>query len=165
MHIFTNPNYNFLRWRWHALALSWIVIIAGLGLIYTRGLAKGVEFAGGTSMIMQFDQTPSVDAVRTALNQNYAGGGQDAIVQSYGDPSLRQVMVRVSQVGAEQGAALSSTAQAVEAALRKGNLGNFTVVGTEIVGPAVGEELTQTMKMKRNVISERYAEQIAALFR
>jgi preprotein translocase subunit SecF len=143
MHIFTNPNYNFLRWRWHAVALSWIVILAGLGLIYTRGLAKGVEFAGGTSMIMQFDQTPSVDAVRTALNQNYAGGGQDAIVQAYGDPSLRQVMVRVPQVGAEQGAALSSTAQAVEAALRKGNLGNFTVVGTEIVGPAVGEELTQ----------------------
>ncbi len=143
MHIFTNPNYNFLRWRWHAVALSWIVIIAGLGLIYTRGLAKGVEFAGGTSMIMQFDQTPAVDAVRSALNQNYAGGGQDAIVQSYGDPSLRQVMVRVPQVGAEQGAALSSTAQAVEAALRKGSLGNFTVVGTEIVGPAVGEELTQ----------------------
>ena len=142
MHIFTNPNYNFLRWRWHAVALSWIVIIAGLGLIYTRGLAKGIEFAGGTSVIMQFDQTPSVDTVRTALNQNYAGGGQDAIVQTYGDPSLRQVMVRVPQVGAEQGAALASTALAVEAAIRKANL-NPKVVGTEIVGPAVGEELTQ----------------------
>jgi preprotein translocase subunit SecF len=92
---------------------------------------------------MQFDQTPSVDAVRTALNQNFAGGGQDAIVQTYGDPSLRQVMVRVPQVGAEQGAALSSAALEVEAALRKGNLGKFTVVGTEIVGPAVGAELTQ----------------------
>jgi preprotein translocase subunit SecF len=143
MHIFTNPNYNFLRWRWHAVALSWIVIIAGLVFIYTRGLPEGIEFAGGTSVIMQFDQAPSVDAVRTALNQNYAGGGQDAIVQTYGDPPLRQVMVRVPQVGAEQGAALSSAAQAVEAALSKGNLGKFTVVGTEIVGPAVGEELTQ----------------------
>jgi long-chain acyl-CoA synthetase len=30
---------------------------------------------------------------------------------------------------------------------------------------AVGEEMTQTMKMKRNVIAERYAEQIASLFR
>ena len=142
MHIFTNPNYNFLRWRWHAVALSWIVIVAGVGLIYTRGLAKGIEFAGGTSVIMQFDQTPSVDTVRTALNRNYAGGGQDAIVQTYGDPSLRQVMVRVPQVGAEQGAALASTAQAVEAAIRKANL-NPKVVGTEIVGPAVGQELTQ----------------------
>jgi preprotein translocase subunit SecF len=143
MHIFTNPNYNFLRWRWHAVALSWIVILAGLFTVYTRGLPKGIEFAGGTSVIMQFDQTPSVEAVRDALNKNYPGGGQDAIVQSYGDPSLRQVMVRVPQVGAEQGGALSAAARNVEDALRKSNLGNFKVVGTEIVGPSVGEELTQ----------------------
>ena len=143
MHIFTNPNYNFLRWRWHAVALSWIVILAGLFTIYTKGLPKGIEFAGGTSVIMQFDQTPSVETVRSALNQNYPGGGQDAIVQTYGDPSLRQVMVRVPTVGAEQGASLNASAQNVENALRKANLGNFTVVGTEIVGPSVGEELTQ----------------------
>lgn len=143
MHIFTNPNFNFLRWRWHAVALSWVVILAGVGIIYTKGLPKGLEFAGGTSVIMQFDKTPSIEAVRNALNQNYPGGGEDAVVQSYGDPSLRQVMVRVPQVGAEQGASLSASAQNVENALRKSNLGNFTVVGTEIVGPSVGEELTQ----------------------
>ena len=143
MHIFTNPNYNFLRWRWHAVALSWVVILAGVAAIYTKGLPKGIEFAGGTAVIMQFDQTPSVEAVRDALTRNYAGGGQDAVVQTYGDPSLHQLMVRVPQVGAEQGAALGANAQAVEAALRKGNFGNFKVVGTEIVGPSVGEELTQ----------------------
>ena len=143
MHIFTNPNYNFLRWRWHAVALSWVIILAGFVAIYTKGVPKGIEFAGGTSVIMQFDTTPSVDSVRRALNQNYPGGGQDAVVQTYGDPSQRQVMVRVPQVGAEQGASLSAAAQNVENALRKSNLGNFTVVGTEIVGPAVGEELTQ----------------------
>jgi preprotein translocase subunit SecF len=142
MHIFTNPNYNFLRWRWHAVALSWVLILAGLFVIYTRGLPKGIEFAGGTSVIMQFDQTPSVEVVRDALNKNYPGGGQDAVVQSYGDPSLRQVMVRVPQVGAEQGASLSARAQAIEQALQKAGL-KPTVVGTEIVGPSVGEELTQ----------------------
>jgi preprotein translocase subunit SecF len=142
MHIFTNPNYNFLRWRWHAVVLSWVVIIAGLVAIYTKGVPKGIEFAGGTSVIMQFDQTPSVDAVRTALNQNYPGGGQNAVVQTYDDPALRQVMVRVPEVGAEQGASLASRAQAIEAALQKANL-KPKVVGTEIVGPAVGEELTQ----------------------
>jgi preprotein translocase subunit SecF len=143
MHIFTNPNYNFLRWRWHAVAVSWIVILAGLFAIYTKGLPKGIEFAGGTSVIMQFDTTPSVEAVRDALNRNYPGGGQDAVVQSYGDPAVRQVMVRVPQVGAEQGTSLSVPAQNVENALRKANLGNFKVVGTEIVGPSVGDELTQ----------------------
>jgi preprotein translocase subunit SecF len=103
----------------------------------------GIEFAGGTAVIAQFDQTPSIEAVRQALNRNFPGGGQNAIVQGYGDASLEQVMVRVPQVGAEQGAALSSTAEAVDVALRKGNLGNYRIVGTEIVGPAVGQELTR----------------------
>jgi preprotein translocase subunit SecF len=143
MRLFKNANYNFLRWRWHAVALSWVVIIAGLITILTRGMPLGIEFAGGTAVIAQFDQTPSIEAVRQALNRNFPGGGQNAIVQGYGDASLQQVMVRVPQVGAEQGAALSSTAEAVDVALRKGNLGNYRIVGTEIVGPAVGQELTR----------------------
>ena len=143
MHIFHNPNYNFMRWRWHAVALSWVIILAGLAVILTRGIPLGIEFAGGTSVIAQFDTTPSVDAVRSALNANYPGGGQDAIVQTFGDPTQRQIMIRVPQVGAESGQNISTRAVAVEEALRKGNLGNFKVVGTEIVGPAVGEELTQ----------------------
>ena len=91
MHIFKDTKYDFLRWRWHAVVLSWVVILAGLAIIGTRGMPKGIEFAGGTSVIAQFDQAPSVEAVRAALNKNYAGGGQDAVVQAYGDPALRQV--------------------------------------------------------------------------
>ena len=130
MRIFHNTNYNFLRWRWHAVALSWVVILAGVGVMLTKGIPRGIEFAGGTAVIAQFDQAPSVENVRTALNQNFPGGGQNAVVQTYGDPSLRQVMVRVPQVGAEQGASLSATAQTVEQALQKGNLGAFSPVGS-----------------------------------
>ena len=142
MHIFNHTHFDFLRWRWHAVALSWVVILAGLGLIATKGIHQGIEFAGGTAIIAQFDTTPSIEAVRNSLDKNLAGGGQNTIVQGYGDPSLRQVMVRVPNVGAESGASLSSEAQAVSEALRKGNLGAFKVVGTEIVGPSVGRELT-----------------------
>jgi preprotein translocase subunit SecF len=49
----------------------------------------------------------------------------------------------VPEVGEEEGAALSKAADAAVAALKQGNLGNFTVVGTEIVGPAIGEDLTR----------------------
>jgi len=143
MHILNKTNIDFMRWRWHAVALSWVVILAGLGVILTKGIPRGIEFAGGTAVIMQFDQAPSDDAVRTALNQHFPGGGQNAIVQTFGDPSQRQKMVRVPQVGEESGASLSTTANAVTDALKAGNLGNFTVVGTEIVGPAVGKELSQ----------------------
>ena len=143
MHLFHKTNFDFLRWRWHAIILSWVVILAGIGMIATKGMKLGIEFAGGTAIIAEFDQQVSIDAVREALNKNYPGGGQDAIVQDYGDPSQHRVMVRVPQVGAESGEQLSATAKNVEDALRKGGLPNFRNAGTEIVGPAVGEELTQ----------------------
>lgn len=143
MHIFKNTSFDFLRWRWHAIALSWIVIIAGMVLLATKGMPLGIEFAGGTAIIAEFDQTPSVEAVRSAMDKNFPGGGQNVIVQGYGDPARRQVMVRVPHVGGESGTSLSNTAKDAENALRKGSLGNFRIAGTEIVGPAVGQELTQ----------------------
>lgn len=142
MHIFKNTTFDFLRWRYHALALSWVVILAGVAVIWTQGLRKGVEFAGGTVVIEQFDQPVSVDQVRTELDRHYPGGGRDAVVQSYGDPSQRMMMIRVPHVGAEAGTSLSVTAQQVEDALKQGSLGNFQRQGAEIVSPTVGSELT-----------------------
>jgi preprotein translocase subunit SecF len=62
-------------------------------------------------------------------------------VQSYGAPSEHLVMIRVPQVGAESGAALSTTAQQVEDALRRGNVGTFRRQGAQIVSATVGREL------------------------
>jgi preprotein translocase subunit SecF len=142
MHLFHKTNIDFLRWRWHAVIVSWVIILAGIALISTQGFKKGIEFAGGTAIIAEFDSTPSIEAVREALNQNYSEGGRDAIVQNYGDPASRQVMVRVPQVGTDA-ANISLVASNVENALRKGNLPKFRVAGTEIVRPSVGEELTR----------------------
>jgi preprotein translocase subunit SecF len=52
-------------------------------------------------------------------------------------------MIRVPSVGAESGGALSQTADRVVSELKAANLGKFDVVGTEIVGPVVGKELTR----------------------
>jgi preprotein translocase subunit SecF len=101
----------------------------------------GIEFAGGTAVIVQFEQPVSIEQVRSALEQNFPGGAGDTVVQQYGDVSQRQVMIRVPTVGEESGTGLSATADQVKQALQKGNVGNFTDIGTEIVGPAVGREL------------------------
>jgi preprotein translocase subunit SecF len=142
MHIFKHANYDFLRWRVHALVVSWVIILAGVFAIATKGIPKGVEFAGGTVVIEQFDRPTSVDEVRTALDRNYPGGGQNTVVQSYGDPAAHLVMIRVPSTGAESGTSLSATAQQVEDALRKANIGGFERSGAEIVSPTVGRELT-----------------------
>jgi preprotein translocase subunit SecF len=141
MQLFKRTSFDFLRWRWHAIAVSWIVIIAGLITIWTKGIPKGVEFAGGTVVIEQFEQAVSVEQVRTALDRNYSASGQNTVVQSYGAPSEHLVMIRVPQVGAESGAALSTTAQQVEDALRRGNVGTFRRQGAQIVSATVGREL------------------------
>src|SRR3954471_22183544 len=143
MHFFHKTNFDFLRWSWHAVILSWVVILAGLGMIGTKGMKLGLEFAGGTAVVAEFEQNASIDSVREALNRNYPEGGRDAIVQIYGDPAQNRVMVRVPQDGGEQGESLSKVAKSVEDALRKGNLPPFKVGQTEIVGPAVGKELTK----------------------
>ena len=141
MQIFHHTNFNFVRWRWHAIALSWVIVLAGLVTIWRFGMPLGVEFSGGTIVIVRFDQLPDSQQVRSALDQAMPGVGQNAIINRYGDPASRQLMIRVPMVGEEAGGSLSKTADAVAAALNKANFGKFEVAGTEIVGPSVGEQL------------------------
>jgi preprotein translocase subunit SecF len=93
MQIFHNPNFNFVKYRWHALVLSWLVIGAGLVTIYVLGVPLGVEFSGGTQVLIQFDQRPGIDQVRGALDRGFPGGGQNVVVQTYGADTQRQIMI------------------------------------------------------------------------
>ena len=141
MHIFKDTTFDFLRWRVHAIVLSWLIILAGLAVFMTKGIPLGIEFAGGTAVIVKFEQPTSVQQVRASLDKAFPGGGENVIVQSFGDPSLRQVMIRVPHVGKEQGTSLSQTKQQVLDALNQGGVGKFQEAGTQVVGPAVGQEL------------------------
>jgi preprotein translocase subunit SecF len=141
MHIFKNTNFDFLKWRVHAIVLSWLIILAGAWVFFTRGIPLGIEFAGGTSVIETFERPVSIQQVRQAIDKGFPGGGSEAVINSFGDAAKNQVMIRVPTVGAESGDALSSTASQVEQALRQANLPPFKREGTQIVGPAVGQEL------------------------
>ena len=143
MQIFHNPQFDFVRWRWHAIALSWLIVLAGLAVVWKQGMPLGVEFSGGSIVIVRFDQPVDVQQIRSALDKALPGVGQDALVQRYGDPSVNQAMIRVPTVGAESGGDLSQTADSVVNALKGSGLPNPQIVGTDIVGPSVGEQLTR----------------------
>ena len=64
MKIFKNPNYDFVRWTWPALALSWIIILAGGLFVWNKGIPLGVEFSGGTIVVIDFEQPPDLDKIR-----------------------------------------------------------------------------------------------------
>ena len=141
MYIFKDTNYDFLRWRWVALGLSWAVVLAGLAVVLTKGIPLGVEFAGGTVVVTQFEQPVSVEQVRGAMQRTFPG--VETVVQEYGQPGERQIMVRVPLVGGESDGSLSRARDQIAAGLKQASLGNFNVVGSEIVGPIVGEDLTR----------------------
>ena len=73
MQIFNNPNFDFVRWRWHAIALSLVVILAGVVVIWTRGLPLGVEFAGGTHRHRQVRAAAGSAAHPHGAREQHAG--------------------------------------------------------------------------------------------
>jgi preprotein translocase subunit SecF len=141
MQIFKTPNFDFVKWRWHAIGLSLIVIIAGAIAMAQGKLPMGVDFSGGTIVVVKFAQPTPIDRVRSAVAAMPGGVGNDAVVQEYGESSQNQVMIRVAKTGDEASGNLSQQADAVVAALKQANLGAFEVINTEIVGPVVGDQL------------------------
>jgi preprotein translocase subunit SecF len=138
MQIFNNPNVDFIRWRWHAIALSLVVVLAGLVVVLTKGMPLGIDFSGGTLVIVKFSQPTTEDAVRRALD-SLPG---EKVVQQYGDAKANELMVRLPQVaGAEQGFSLEQGSRDIQAALDKAGLPKYEIIGREFVGPTIGADL------------------------
>jgi len=139
MRMLANKNFNFIRWRWHAFVLSIAVIAAGVFAVASRGgLPLGIDFSGGTLVVLQFAQPVGEEVVRTAL----APVTKESVVQQIGSRDQNQIMVRLPIMqGVESGANLEEGAKLVEDTLRKASVGEFQVVKKEIVGPVIGKDL------------------------
>lgn len=134
------PDFDFIAWRWYALAMSLLIIAGGAAALFSRGgLPLGIDFSGGTLIVIEFEEPVTEDRVREAL-VSVAG---EKVVQQYGGTDANQVLVRLPQAGPEEGASLEAGAESVRAALEAGGVGNFQVVGQELVGPVIGQELRQ----------------------
>jgi SecD/SecF fusion protein len=70
MHVFTQPNYDFLRVRYVAYSVSLVAIVIGIVAIYFRGSQLlDIDFTGGSSVtfaLKESDKMP-IAAVRNAL--------------------------------------------------------------------------------------------------
>jgi preprotein translocase subunit SecF len=139
MQIFHNANYDFIKWRWHALVLSSAIIIGGFALSLARGgVPLGIDFSGGTLVVLKFQQAVHEDAVRKALD-SLPG---DKVVQQYGDAASHEIMIRLPQVkDAERGFNLEEGAKGAIDAIQKAGLPKFEIISTEVVGPVIGADL------------------------
>ena len=138
MQIFSNTHYDFIKWRWHAIILSALVILAGAVMVVQRGLPLGIDFSGGTIVVYHFDKPVTEDAIRTAI-ESVPG---EKVVQQYGKPEDNSIAIRLpQQQGSEEGFGLEAGAKALDDAVKAANLGPHTQISREVVGPAIGEDL------------------------
>ncbi len=63
----SNVNISFLQKRKTAYVISGIIILVGLGSLFTVGLNQGVDFTGGRSYKVRFDQAVSTVDLRNSL--------------------------------------------------------------------------------------------------
>jgi preprotein translocase subunit SecF len=138
MEIIKNPHIDFLGKAKYFIALSAILIATGVYWVASGHLRYGVEFSGGTQLVMQFQGAPDVDKIRDAVARVSPG----AVIQTYGDAKANKVLVRISQEASEGD--LDAPARAVRQALADSYAQNpVTESSSEIVGPVVGAELRQ----------------------
>jgi preprotein translocase subunit SecF len=138
MRLFENTNYDFIKWRWHALVASALLILAGVGFMVARGgMPMGIDFTGGTVVVAKFESAVADDAVRRALD---AVPGEK-VIQSYGDAADHAVLIRLPELTQEEGTSLEQGARAVVQALTAAGLPKFEILSQEIVGPVIGRDL------------------------
>jgi preprotein translocase subunit SecF len=135
MDVIRETNIDFMKYRRAWVALSLLVLAAGVFLVFVHGqLNVGIDFKGGTQLTLRFDQRPDVDRLRQIVAATGVGESQ---IQRFGEDEQNEVMVRTPIIaGTEEG-----SGGAVLAALRQEYGDGFTVLGSENVGPQVGAEL------------------------
>ena len=87
--ILNNANYDFLGKRKIFYAISGVVIVAGLVSMFTKGFELGVDFKGGRSYVVAFDQTVSTDAIRSDLTEVF---GTTPQVKTFGNDRTVQII-------------------------------------------------------------------------
>jgi len=76
-HTFKNAHYAFVKNRFKFYIFSGAFIVAGLVSMATQGFNYGVDFVGGRSYVIRFDdKNVGVEQVRTIIDKNFGSGNE-----------------------------------------------------------------------------------------
>jgi SecD/SecF fusion protein len=97
---FQNINVEFLKKRKIAYIVSGAIIIAGIISIFSIGLKQGVDFKGGRSYVVRFDQTIGATEVAASLKEAF---GTAPEVKTYGSDNQLKIttVYKIEEEGPE----------------------------------------------------------------
>jgi len=96
MELLKDPKIDFLGKAPVFVAVSALIVIGSAVLVGTRGMLYGVEFSGGTQLVVQFTERPQLDKIRDAVTAVAPG----ATIQTFDEVSKNEVLIRIADVSA-----------------------------------------------------------------
>jgi SecD/SecF fusion protein len=146
LHIIRVSKLDFMRWAKPAFIASWLLILIGNGYgIFVRGHdVLGVEFSGGETVVMSFDQHHKVDQqkVREAAGKV---ASSEVLVSYQREVSTGVETLRVTARTFDKSGVQTAVGDKVLRELKTDFPdAQFQRLSTDIVGPTVGQEIQQT---------------------
>jgi preprotein translocase subunit SecF len=132
MRFFGKTNIDFMGRRNLWYVLSVIMVLIGVVSLFVKGIHYGIDFLGGTEIIVQFQTPVDIGAIRSAMDKIGLG---DAEIKTFGTD--RDIVIRTVAQG--EG---SSVGDRIRTGLQEKFAKNsFEVRKEDKIGPKVGAEL------------------------
>jgi preprotein translocase subunit SecF len=132
MQLLVDPKFDFIGRRKMAIIFSGALILISIGSVIIHGGPNyGIDFLGGTSMTLLFNEAPDITDVRNAVSASGYGGAE---IKRFGAPN--DILIRVQDTGEDD------VSIPIIASLTKAFPDNpFEQRSVEKVGPKIGAEL------------------------
>ncbi|HEX9614054.1 MAG TPA: protein translocase subunit SecF [Bacteroidota bacterium] len=89
MQLFKKTNFDFLGPRKVMYWCSTLIIVAGIVSLFVKGIDYGIDFLGGTEVVLHFSQKPEIGEVRNALGRIGLGNSEIKALGLEGDLLIR----------------------------------------------------------------------------
>jgi len=141
-NMFKNLKFDVVKYRKVAYIGSAVVIILGfVSMALQGGPNLGVDFKGGRSYLVNFDQAVPASEVRSALLDNFKGQGTE--VKTFG--SSNRLKVTTSYLAENESTQADETVrQALETGLQQYKAQNPTIMGNNKVGATMADDIQST---------------------
>ena len=133
-----DTNIKFLKWRIPFFVVSIVLIAASWGLVMTKGLNYGVDFAGGLEVRATFTQSAEAPVGELRNDIEELGYGSP-VVQRFGEDNQVSIRIRLPDDVSSDKEAAQAAANAVVAQLQE-NYPDFRLDGNDNVSGKVSGE-------------------------
>ena len=132
MRFLHNVNIDFLTKRKFFYGMSITLIIIGFVIFFIKGIPLGIDFKGGTELLVRFQNDVPIQDVRSSMDKAGLAGSE---IKTMG--SDKDILIRTPESG--EGSAISDKITNGLKAAFPGN--NLEILRIDKVGPTIGKEL------------------------